>query len=51
MNSIFKTPEPRLINTNFSLENRLIQYFGVKYPDENNLADCEKCSYSKGGNK
>ena len=46
---MFKILMPSSININFSLENRLLQYFGIKYPDENNLADCERCSYSKGG--
>ena len=45
----FKNLIPRLINTTFSLENRLLQYFNIKFSDENNMAICERCSDSKGG--
>ena len=45
----FKKLVPKLINTAFSLENRLLQYFNIKLSDMNNMAICEKCSDIKGG--
>ena len=48
-NKYFKKPVPRLINTTFSLENRILQNFNIMFSDENNIAICEKCSDVKGG--